>query len=61
MPHPPPPPPPTHQAQIESASMLTALYCVTVKQAEIHQSFRGRACTNIILVMLLNYKVLWLP
>ena len=36
--------------QIESASMLIALYCVTMIQAEIHQLFQGRACTNKILV-----------
>ena len=42
--------------QIESASMLTALYCVTIIQAEIHQLFHGRACANTILVKLLNYK-----
>ena len=34
----------------ESASMLTALYCVTKIQAEIHQLFQGKACTNTILV-----------
>ena len=36
-------PPPSPQPQIESASMLTALYCVTMIQAEIHQLFQGRA------------------
>ena len=40
------------QEQIESASMLTALYCVTIIQAEIHQLFQGRGCTNTILVRL---------
>ena len=45
-----PPPPP--QPQIESASMLTALYCVTIIQAEKYQLFQGRACTNTILVKL---------
>ena len=29
--------------QIESASMLTVLYCVTMIQAEIHQLFQWRA------------------
>ena len=43
--------------QIESASMLTVLYCVTM----FHQLFQGRACTNTILVRILIYKVLWLP
>ena len=32
--------------QIETASMLTALYCVTMIQAEIHQLFQGRACNK---------------
>ena len=36
------------QTQFELASMLTALYCVTM----IHQLFQGRACTNTILVKL---------
>ena len=53
--------PPPHQPHIESASMLTALYCVAMIQTEIHQSFQGRACTNTILDKLLDYKVLWLP
>ena len=48
------PPPP--QPQIESTSILTALYCVTIIQAEIHQLFQGRACTNTILVKLLITK-----
>ena len=30
------------QRQIESASMLTALYCVTMIQAEIHQLFQKK-------------------
>ena len=30
------------QQQFESASILTALYCVTM----IHQLFQGRACTK---------------
>ena len=34
------------QPQIESASMPTATYCVTMIQAEIHQLFQRRACTN---------------
>ena len=34
--------------QIESASMLTALYYVIMIQAEIHQLFQGRACMNTI-------------
>ena len=38
--------------QIELASMLTALNCVTMKQAEIHQIFQERACVNTILVKL---------
>ena len=42
------PPPP--QTQNESASLLTAFYCVTRIQAEIHHLFPGRACTNTILV-----------
>ena len=29
------------ELQIESASMLTVLYCVTMIQAEIHQLFQG--------------------
>ena len=33
------------QSQIES----TALHCVTIIQAEIHQLFQGRACTNTTL------------
>ena len=33
----------SHQPQIEFASMLTALYCVTMIQAEIHESVQGRA------------------
>ena len=40
-------PPPTHthtQSQFKFASMLTALYCVTM----IHQLFQGRACKNTI-------------
>ena len=45
------------QSQIES----TALHCVTTIQAEIHQLFQGRLCTNTILVELWNCKVLWLP
>ena len=40
------------QPKIELASMLTALYCVKMIQAEIHQLFQGRACTNTILVKL---------
>ena len=40
-----------HQ-QIESESMLTALFCVTMIQAKIFQLFQGRACTNTILVKL---------
>ena len=39
------------QPQIESASMLTDLYCVTMIHAEI-QLFQGRACTNTILAKL---------
>ena len=38
--------------QIEWASMLTALYYVTMIQAEIHHFFQGRAWTNTILVKL---------
>ena len=45
--------------------MLTALLCVKMIQAEIHQLFQGRACTNTNLVKLeikkrcgyLEYKV----
>ena len=40
------------QPQFELASILTALYCVTMVQAEIHQLFQGRAWTNTILVKL---------
>ena len=40
------------QSQIES----TALYCVTIIQAEIHQLFQGRACSNIILVKILKLQ-----
>ena len=36
------------QQQIEPASMLTTLYCVTMIQAEIHQLIQRRACTNTI-------------
>ena len=51
--------------QIESASLLIAVYCVTMIQTDIHQLFQGRACTNTILVKLeitkcccyLEYKV----
>ena len=32
--------------QIQSTSMPTALYCVTMIQAEIHQLFQGKACTK---------------
>ena len=39
-------PPP--QPQFELASMLAALYCVTMT----HQLFQGRACTSTILVKL---------
>ena len=46
--------------QIELAIMFTALYFVTMIQAEIHQLFQRRACTNTILVKLWKYKVLWL-
>ena len=42
----------SRQPQIESESMLTALYCVTMRQAEIHQLFQRRACTNTILAKL---------
>ena len=35
---------------IELASILTALYCVTM----IHQLFQGRVCTNTILV---NFEI----
>ena len=31
----------TPKLKIESKSMLTALYCVTMLQAEIHQLFKG--------------------
>ena len=48
------------QPQIELASMFTALYCVTIIQAEIHQLFQEKACTNTIFGQTLNYKVLWL-
>ena len=43
---------------IESASMLIALYYITTIQAEIHQLFQGRACTNIIWVKL--YEISWI-
>ena len=42
--------------QIESASMLTALYCVTMIQAEIYQLFQGRACTTLK-IQSAEYKV----
>ena len=32
--------------QNEPASMLTALYCVTMIKVKIHQLFQGEACTN---------------
>ena len=38
----------SHQPQNELASMLTALYCVTTIQAEIHQLLQGRACTKAL-------------
>ena len=43
--------------QIESASMFTALYCVIMIQAEIHQLFQG---TNTIFVKLCGYlEYIW--
>ena len=32
---------------MDLASMLTALYCVTMIQSQIHQLFQGRACTKL--------------
>ena len=42
----------SHELEIESASMLTSLYGLTMIQAEIHQLFQKRACTNTILIKL---------
>ena len=38
------------QPHIESASMLTSLYCTIMIQAETHQLFQGKVCTNTILL-----------
>ena len=46
----PPPPPPPHGKLSRLAYLL--LFIVSQLQAEIHQLFQGRACTNTILAKL---------
>ena len=46
---------PHPQPQSESASMLTALYCITM----IHQLVQGRACTNTMFGQTLQSAVVY--